>query len=69
MCLILYYTNIVYTNFYLNYNIMTKSIFSIGGGKTYLSPTIEVTEIAIERGFEASLPGISTEDGEGWGEY
>ena len=48
---------------------MTKSIFSIGGGKTYLSPTIEVTEITIERGFEASLPGISTEDGEGWGEY
>lgn len=42
-------------------------IFSEGGG--YLTPTLEVNDFSLERGFAATLPGVSTEEGEGWGEY
>lgn len=38
----------------------------IGGGNCYLAPQITVATIAIERGFEASLPGLDVEEGESW---
>lgn len=36
------------------------------GGNYYLAPQITVATIAIERGFEASLPGLDVEEGESW---
>jgi hypothetical protein len=45
------------------------STFTAREGKAYLSPTVETLAISIERGFEASLPGISTEEGDDWVEY
>ena len=47
---------------------MTKHIF-FGGGNSYLTPQIEVTLLDVEQGFSVSLPGVETEEGEGWGEY
>lgn len=48
---------------------MQTTQFFGGGSNNYLSPTIEINDFIVERGFEASLPGISTEEGEGWTEY
>ena len=45
---------------------MKKNSNFLGGGNFYLAPTVEVTTLAVERGFEASLPGLETEEGEGW---
>ena len=45
---------------------MNKNPKQFGGGIFYLAPTVEVTTLAVERGFEASLPGLETEEGEGW---
>lgn len=45
---------------------MKKNSNFFGGGIFYLAPTVEVTTLAVERGFEVSLPGLETEEGEGW---
>ncbi|MBQ9137766.1 MAG: hypothetical protein IJX65_03925 [Alistipes sp.] len=48
-----------------------KNLSNFGGGNcnAYLKPMLEVTSMVVERGFEASLPGLDREEGEGWGEY
>ena len=43
-----------------------KTFTNLSGGGSYLAPEITVTAIAIERGFEVSLPSINVEDGENW---
>lgn len=48
---------------------MIKDPNQFGVGKEYLTPQIDVTLLDIEQGFAASLPGLETEEGEGWGEY
>lgn len=48
---------------------MKNNLIFSGGGNAYISPTLELHDFRLERGFAATLPGISTEEGEGWGEY
>lgn len=37
-----------------------------GVGKRYAAPSVTVTEVAIEQGFQTSLPGVEIEDEDPW---
>ena len=51
---------------YLKIKEMIKNPKQFGGGREYLTPQIDVTLLDVEQGFAASLPGLETEEGEGW---
>ncbi|MBP3644574.1 MAG: hypothetical protein J6J22_07995 [Alistipes sp.] len=48
---------------------MVKNSKNFGGGIFYLAPQIEVTLLEVEQGFAATLQGLYTEEGDGWGAY
>lgn len=44
-----------------------KSFAFFGGGNSeYLTPTIKISNVRIEQGFNASLPALDVEEGESW---
>ncbi|MBQ7856869.1 MAG: hypothetical protein IJ348_07155 [Alistipes sp.] len=48
---------------------MNKNPLLRGGESAYLAPDLEVTYLAPESGFQASLPYIDTEEGDPWEEF